>query len=63
MPVLTLQGASPEEAARWGCTEWLVFERDEDPQRLLDRVDLGSALKSELAFRSDLLPRQVSDRR
>lgn len=31
------------------------------PQRLLDRVNLRSALESELAFHSDLLPEQVSD--
>jgi len=32
------------------------------PPALLDRVDLRSALESELAFSSDLLPKQVSDR-
>jgi hypothetical protein len=32
------------------------------PRSLLDRVDLASALASELAFSSDLLPKQVSDR-
>lgn len=32
------------------------------PHKLLDRFDLGLALASELAFNSDLLPKQVSDR-
>lgn len=31
------------------------------PQRLLDRLDLRSALEAELAFNSDLLPKQISD--